>query len=66
VIVGTSAKYTYKAAKFTAVKVAKPIIVKAAPKAGKFVLKQTGKAVKASIPISKKLFIRYIKYKFFL
>ncbi len=64
VVVGNSAKYTWKAAKFTGKHVAKPIIVKSAPKVGKFMLKQSGTAIKKSFPVGKKLFIKYIKYKF--
>ncbi len=64
VIVGKSAQFTYKAAKFTTKKVAKPIIVKSAPKVGKFMLNQSGKLIKSSFPVAKKLFIKYVKYKF--
>ena len=64
VIVGTTAKYTWKATKFTADKVAKPIIVKSAPKIGKFALRQSGKAAKRSMPILKKLAITYLKLRF--
>ena len=64
IIVGSTAKATYKTAKFTTKNVAKPIIVKSAPKVGKFMLDQSGNALKATYPIGKKLFIKYIKYKF--
>lgn len=64
VVVGQTAKFTYKATKFSADKIAKPIIVKSAPKVAGFALKQTGKTIKTSFPVVKKLFIRYIKYKF--
>ncbi len=65
-VAGQSAKLTYKAAKFTAGKIAKPIIVNSAPAVGKFILKQTGRTIKVSVPVGKKLFIKYIKYKVFL
>lgn len=64
VIVGKSAKYTYQATKFTAKNIAKPIIIRSAPKVGEFMLSQTGNVVKSSYPVGKKLFIKYIKYKF--
>ncbi len=63
VIVGQSAKFGYKATKFTAKRVAKPIIVKSAPRAAKFVFKQTGNVIKTSYPVVKKLFVKYVKYK---
>lgn len=64
IVVGSAAKFSYKATKFTATKVAKPIIVKSAPAIGKFMLRQTGYTVKKSVPVAKKLFIKYVKYKF--
>jgi hypothetical protein len=64
IIVGNSAKYAYKATKFTAGRVAKPVIVKSAPGVGKFVLKSSGLTLKKTFPLGKKLFIKYIKYKF--
>jgi len=64
VVVGRTAKLTYKATKFSADKIAKPIIVKSAPKVAGFALKQTGKTIKTSFPVVKKLFIQYVKYKF--
>lgn len=64
VVVGSAAKFGYKATKFTTTKVAKPIIVKSAPAVGKFMLKKTGYTAKKSLPIAKKLFIKYVKYKF--
>ncbi|MEZ5344547.1 MAG: hypothetical protein R2681_03230 [Pyrinomonadaceae bacterium] len=64
VVVGESAKFTYKATKFSAKNVAKPIVAKAAPAAGKFVLKQSGKVVKRSIPVMAKIAVKYAKYKF--
>ena len=64
IVVGTAAKYTWKAAKFTAGKVAKPIIVKSAPKVGKFALKQSGRAAKKSLPVVKKFAITYLKLRF--
>ena len=63
-VVKKSAKVGYKVTKFTAVKIAKPIIVKSAPKVAKFTLKQSGNILKRSFPIGKKLFVKYIKYKF--
>ncbi|NNF00893.1 MAG: hypothetical protein HKN25_17890 [Pyrinomonadaceae bacterium] len=63
VVVGKSAKYTWKATKFTAGRVAKPIIVRSAPAVGKFMLKKSGYAAKKSLPIARKLFIKYVKYK---
>jgi len=64
VVARQTAKLTFKVTKFAAKKVAKPIIVKSAPKAGKFMLRQTGKVIKRSYPIGKSLFIKYVKYKF--
>ncbi len=64
IIVGNSAKYSYKATKFTASKVAKPIIVKSAPKVGMFLLKKSGYTAKKAFPVGRKLFVKYIKYKF--
>jgi len=64
IVVGSAAKFGYKATKFTATKVAKPIVVKSAPAVGKFMLKQSGYTVKKSFPVAKKLFIKYVKYKF--
>ncbi len=64
IVVGQTAKLTYKVTKFTVKRVAKPIIVKSAPKTGKFVLKQTGNVIKRSYPFGKMLFIKYVKYKF--
>lgn len=64
IVVGETAKFTYKAAKFTAKNAAKPIIVKATPAVGKFMLKQSGKAVKTSIPLITKIAVKYVKYKF--
>ena len=57
IVVKSAAKGSYKATKFAAGKVAKPIVVKAIPAAGKFV-------VKKSLPLGRKLFVKYIKYKF--
>ena len=64
IVVGSAAKFGYKAIKFTATKVAKPIVVKSAPAVGKFMLRQTGYTVKKSFPVAKKLFVKYVKYKF--
>ena len=64
VVVGQTAKYTWKAAKFTTGKVAKPIVVKSAPAFGKFAFRQTGNAVKIAIPVVKKFAITYLKLKF--
>jgi hypothetical protein len=64
VIVGKSAKYSYKAAKFTTKHIARPIIVKSAPKIGKFALKTSGSIIKKSYPVGKNLFLKYVKYKF--
>ncbi|NNE66853.1 MAG: hypothetical protein HKN33_09825 [Pyrinomonadaceae bacterium] len=63
IVVGQTAKYTWKATKFTAGKVAKPIVVKAAPATGKFMLKQSGRAVKKSVPIVKKFAVTYLKFR---
>ena len=63
VVVGTTAKYTWKASKFTAGKVAKPIIVKSAPATGKFVLRQTGNAVKLTFPLVKRFAVTYLKLR---
>ena len=64
IVVGNSAKGAYKATKFTSTKIAKPIIVKSAPKIGKFLLKSSGYTVKKTFPVVKKLFVKYVKYKF--
>jgi hypothetical protein len=71
IVVGQTAKVGWKATKFTAKELAapaaksiiKPLVVKAAPKAGQFMLKQTGNAVEKGVPIAAKLLIKYIKYK---
>ena len=64
IVVGQTAKLAGKATKFAAKEVVKPIIIKSAPKLGKFALKQSGKSIKAGIPIARKLFVQYVKYKF--
>ena len=48
IVVGGAAKFGFKATKFTATKVAKPIVVKSAPAVGKFMLKKSGYTVKKS------------------
>jgi hypothetical protein len=63
VVVGSAAKYSWKATKFTAKHVAKPIVVKAVPAVGKFALKQTGRVVKRSVPVVKKFAITYLKFR---
>ncbi|MCB1023467.1 MAG: hypothetical protein KDB79_03700 [Acidobacteria bacterium] len=63
IVVGETAKFSYKATKFTAKNVAKPLIVKSAPAVGKFMLKQSGNAVKTTLPLIRKIAVKYIKYK---
>ncbi|MDH3492553.1 MAG: hypothetical protein OEM82_03310, partial [Acidobacteriota bacterium] len=64
VVVGQSAKYGWKATRFTAGKVVRPIVVKSAPKAGKFTLRQTTLLIKGSIPVVKKFAVTYLKFRF--
>ena len=69
IIVGRTAKITYQTAKFTgkefikpmATNIAKPLIVKVAPKVTIFLLKQTGTVLKKAIPIGQKLLVTYLK-----
>lgn len=63
IVVGTTARYGWKATKFTAGKVVKPVIVKAAPAAGKFLLKQSGTVIKKSFPVIKKTAFTYLKFR---
>ena len=71
IVVGQTAKITYKTAKFTAKEVVLPIakvtlktiFLKAAPKVSMFLLKETGKVAEKSIPIGIKLFVKYVKYR---
>ncbi|MEZ5305841.1 MAG: hypothetical protein R2684_01715 [Pyrinomonadaceae bacterium] len=63
VVIGSAAKLTWQATKFTAGKVAKPLVVKAAPQAGKFALKQSGTVVKKAMPVVRKLAVTYLKLR---
>ena len=71
IVVGQTAKITYKTAKFAAKEIVLPvakvtlktIVLKAAPKVSMFLLKETGKAAEKSIPIGVKLFVKYVKYR---
>lgn len=58
-VVGQSAKLTGQAAKAAA-----PLMLKAAEKTSVFALKQTkNMLVKAVIPVSRKLIVKYLKYR---
>ena len=58
-VVGQSAKLTGQAAKAAA-----PVMLKAAEKTSIFALKQTkNMMVKAVIPVSRKLIVKYLKYR---
>ena len=71
IVVGQTAKITYKTAKFATKEIVLPvakvtlkkIVLKAAPKVSMFLLKETGKATEKSIPIGIKLFEKYVKYR---
>ena len=63
IVIGKPAKYGYKATKFTANKIAKPIIVKSAPRVGQFVWKNSKSFTKRIFPVIKTLVIKYVKYK---
>ena len=63
-VVGKTAKYSWKATKFTAGKVVKPAITTATPAVGKFAKDQTGRVVKRSFPVVKRLAITYLKFRF--
>lgn len=64
IVVGNAAKFSFNATKFTAKKVAKPLIVKATPKVAKLLLGNTKTIVKKGFPVAKSAFIKYIKYRF--
>ena len=71
IVVGQTAKITYKTAKVAAKEIVLPIakvtlktiFLKVAPKVSMFLLKETGKAAEKSIPIGIKLFEKYVKYR---
>jgi hypothetical protein len=63
VVIGTAAKYSWKATKFTGKHVAKPVIIKGAPAVGKFALKQSGNIVKRTVPVVRKFAVTYLKFR---
>jgi hypothetical protein len=71
IIVGETAKLTYKTAKFATKEIVFPvakttlktIVLKVAPKVSVFMLKETGKVATKSIPIGVKLIEKYLKYR---
>ncbi len=67
VAVVSTGKAAYATTKFAAKNVAKPVLVKAVPAVGKFVLKKSGnillKTAVKSLPIAKKIAITYVKLK---
>ncbi len=63
IIVKSAAKAAWETTKFTAKDIAKPLLLKAAPKATMFALKLTGTALKKGIPVVGKLGFAYLKAK---
>lgn len=63
IVVGKTAEASYKTAKFAARRIVKPVVVRSAPKAGKFVVRQGGRALKRSFPVGRKLFFKYVRYR---
>ena len=65
IVVGETAKVTWKVTKYAANEIVEPaaqvIVVKATPKVTKFVLSQTGNAIKYGTPIAKRLLMTYLK-----
>jgi hypothetical protein len=55
VLIGSAAKGTWAATKFVAGRAAKPMLLKGAPKAAKFVLRSSGFAAKRLLPLAVKL-----------
>ena len=65
VVIGSAAKYTWKATKFTSGKVVKPLLVKSAPAAGKFTWKQSRKAARFTFPLVRKFAVTYLRFRGF-
>ena len=63
IVVKSAGQAAWATTKFSAKNIAKPILLKALPKASMFALKLTGKAIKKGIPVASKLGFIYLKAK---
>lgn len=71
VVLKETGKAAWKTTKFAAANLAepaannilKPLVLKAAPKATGFMLKQTGNALQKGLPAAGRLLVTYLKYK---
>ena len=63
VIIKSAGKAAWETTKFTAKDIAKPLLLKAAPKVAMFALKLTGTTMKNGIPVVSKLGFAYLKAK---